>query len=68
MSILSAWRARCDRNAELRDERNDLIRAVNDAYRVLIGGDAGSAIAYLGLAQAHLSALMAAAQSVRTPR
>lgn len=65
MSILSAWRARCDRNAELRDERNDLIRAVNDAYCALVAGDGGSAVAHLGLAQSRLDALKAAATSLR---
>lgn len=68
MSILSAWRARCDRNAELRDERNDLIRAVNYAYRALRDGDGESAVAYLRLAQTPLDTLKAAATALRAPR
>ena len=68
MSILSAWRARCDRNAELRDERNDLIRAVNDAYLGLVNGDAEKATRFLDEAEKHLYALRVAVKALRPPR
>ena len=65
MSILSVWRARCDRNAELRDERNDLIRAVNSAYRALTIDNYEAAYRHLDDAERHFGVLLRAASAAR---